>query len=350
MRWSLPSWALFAALAACAPTPPPAGTSTAGPPAPAICRIGPDDAAPAQQVAERGIGGTGISNEEGDRGIGGTGIVGVITGFASICVGGLEVEYAPTLAADLDGQPGSVADLRAGQVVVVEASGRADALRAERLALRFEASGPVERRDGTTGLQVAGQRVIFAPGMRGGRDWQPGDWVAVSGLRQADGTIMASRLDRRAPGRILVRGIAQREGAGLLRLGQLRFRRSLLLDVQPGLPVVLTGHLDGGAFVLDRVETDLVLADPARRFGPAVDRIVIEAYIGVAAGRLQMGHGTGFAAGLARPLPGGTPGLPRRGVMDLRRQSDGSFSGTELRAPGQAAGYRGEGLGGLSPR
>ncbi|WP_200845450.1 DUF5666 domain-containing protein, partial [Roseomonas sp. 18066] len=258
------------------------------------------------------------------------------------------MDYAPTLAADLDGQPGSVADLRAGQVVVVEASGRADALRAERLALRFEVSGPVERRDGATGLQVAGQTVLFAPGMRGGQDWQPGDWVSVSGLRQADGSIAASRIDRRQPGRILVRGVAQREGAGLLRLGQLRFRRSLVLDVQPGLPVLLTGHLEGGVFVLDRVETDLLLADPARRFGPGVERIVIEAYIGVAAGRLQLGHGAGFAAGLARPLPGGAPGMPRRGVMDLRRQSDGNFSGTELRAPGQAPGFRGEGLGGFS--
>src|SRR5690349_21550179 len=40
-----------------------------------------------------GVGGTGIGSESDNGGIGGTGIVGTITGFASICVNGLEVHF-----------------------------------------------------------------------------------------------------------------------------------------------------------------------------------------------------------------------------------------------------------------
>ena len=41
-----------------------------------------------------GIGGTGISND--DYGIGGTGIIGTISGFGSIIVNGLHIEYSQT--------------------------------------------------------------------------------------------------------------------------------------------------------------------------------------------------------------------------------------------------------------
>ncbi len=46
----------------------------------AVCRVGHDGGA---VVADRGIGGTGITakTRTSDRGIGGTGIVGVVTGF-----------------------------------------------------------------------------------------------------------------------------------------------------------------------------------------------------------------------------------------------------------------------------
>ena len=46
------------------------------------------------QQATGGIGGTGSTADNG--GTGGTGIVGVVTGFASICVGGQEVHFDAT--------------------------------------------------------------------------------------------------------------------------------------------------------------------------------------------------------------------------------------------------------------
>ncbi len=150
-----PAWLVLLALAACGgPPPPPAAPSaatrvTAGP---AVCRVGPDGGRP---VADRGIGGTGAPNvQTADRGIGGTGIIGVITGFASVCVAGEEVALPPNLPATIDGQPGSVDDLRAGQVIAMQAAGPADSLLAREIVVRHVVIGPVQ----STGDRGAGGR------------------------------------------------------------------------------------------------------------------------------------------------------------------------------------------------
>src|SRR6188508_2085043 len=78
-----------------------------GSPAPVIQRgpgdeggvggTGVDDAQTAGSDREGGIGGTGVEPDDDEGGIGGTGIaaetavIGTVTGFASICVGGTEI-------------------------------------------------------------------------------------------------------------------------------------------------------------------------------------------------------------------------------------------------------------------
>ncbi|WBV45134.1 DUF5666 domain-containing protein [Pseudoroseomonas cervicalis] len=330
----------LALLAGCAgpAAPPPPAPVAAAPTAP-LCRIGADDGPPAPlRLAERGIGGTGISAEEGgDRGIGGTGIVGVLTGFASLCVNGLEVGTDAQAAEEP--AAGLRLPLRAGQVVVVEAGGPAEALRARSLALRLELVGPVEAVT-EDGLRVAGQVLRLEPGFRGRRDWRPGEWVAVSGLRRPDGSIGATRLDAAPPGRVLLRGIARRQG-GTLRVGGLPVRSSLAMDVPTGIPLLLAGPLQDGVLLPDRVEIDWLQAEPERHFGPGIGRIVIEAYVGLEAGTLRLGAARLPAAGLSA---GGTP---RRAVLDARRQGDGRLAPQELRAPGQAPGARDTALPGL---
>ena len=59
-----------------------------------------------------GLGGTGIthaqnSSENGD-GIGGTGVVGTISGFGSIIVNGLQLEFDPKTIVETDGKPTSL--------------------------------------------------------------------------------------------------------------------------------------------------------------------------------------------------------------------------------------------------
>lgn len=76
---------------------------------------------------EGGIGGTGfgpVAPEEDDSGIGGTGIaahgdtgiIGTITGFASICVGDVEIHYGTDSQVEIDGKPATAAQLAVGQV------------------------------------------------------------------------------------------------------------------------------------------------------------------------------------------------------------------------------------------
>ncbi len=176
-------------LAGCVvPTPPSvpsnAGTTTKDDPTlGGLCKVGPDGG---PLLADRGIGGTGIgvSGAGGiggtgepmrlaERGIGGTGlrpddlkgptrgvrpteilqpteiaqrttgIVGVITGFASICVDGLDIAVDHTVPIDIEGKPGDPNALRAGQVVAIEATGPTGALRAKGIAVRHEVAGDV---------------------------------------------------------------------------------------------------------------------------------------------------------------------------------------------------------------
>src|SRR5215472_7793969 len=59
----------------------------------AACTASPDSA---PLVAERGLGGTGLSSDGprmADRGVGGTGIVGILTGFGSTCINARQIAY-----------------------------------------------------------------------------------------------------------------------------------------------------------------------------------------------------------------------------------------------------------------
>ncbi|UUZ77687.1 DUF5666 domain-containing protein [Polaromonas sp. P1(28)-13] len=92
------------------------------------------------------LGGTGIS----EGGIGGTGIVGVITGFASICVNGVEVHFDAGTPVSDNGQPGSARQLAVGQVVAVRAAGAGAEVSARNIAgnpRRGRATGGARRRD-----------------------------------------------------------------------------------------------------------------------------------------------------------------------------------------------------------
>lgn len=319
-------------LGACAASVPPPMTTAAG-----LCRLGPDDGPPLADrgiggtgapiaIADRGIGGTGAPARIADRGIGGTGIVAVITGFASICLGGVEVALDPAVPVTLDGQPIAPSALRAGQLAVIDAAGSGMALAARSVELRQEVSGPVEA-VGTDGrLRVAGQPVQLAATTLGERHPVVGQWLSVSGLRGPDGVVQATRLDRRAPGEVLVRGQAT------LRDGRLRIGG---LDLQPNGPVeasgfvTATGRYRAGALADARLQPDRLASDPAAAFPATTRRILVESYAVAVAGGVRLGAG---------PLLPGEAGLgaaaPRRAVVEFERQPGGGFRATGLRREG----------------
>ena len=275
---------LFALLPSCAsqpsgplplPPPPPPAHHASLPAAnvvPRFCGPGSDGSV---QVVERGVGGTGIAPTDqrtAERGIGGTGIVGVITGFGSVCVNRLEVALKGSLQVEVDGHRIAGTTLRAGQVVAIGAEANGTGLRARSIAVRHEVSGPVEviNVGGNDVVIVAGQRVAVLPSTLGYKGLAPGDWVAVSGLRTADGTIVATRIDQRDPGQVVVRGLLASGDNGTWRIGTLALRSLPGRAASIGAQVAASGRYDETGLSVEEVSPDLLASDPPAYFGPAV--------------------------------------------------------------------------------
>ena len=233
-----------------------------------------------------GIGGTG--NREG--GVGGTGIVGIITGFASICVNGVEVQFDADTPVSENGQPGSPKQLAVGQVVAVRAQGVGQELSASRIAMIHAAVGPVDAINSAAGeFSVLGQTVrpldkTLMVGMR------TGNWVRVSGHRLAQEEIAASRIEAIAaqPLAQLIGTISKLENDSLTVEGtRIRFDvRQNGGDLVVGGEVVISGQWDGRELRAQRVESDPVSDSLGK-----VDQVVLEGYIRKLDGnQLHLGH------------------------------------------------------------
>jgi hypothetical protein len=231
-----------------------------------------------RRLADRGIGGTGVT----DGGIGGTGIVGTITGFGSILVNGLRIEYDARTPVSADLGEATAGDLRVGQVVAVEAATVNRQLVARSIALRTEVSGPLTQvSEGGRGLQIMGQAVVIdaASIARGGgldpTELAVGQWVTVSGLRDADGFIVATRIDsRRAGGLVGVRGPVDGDGGGL-RIGSLELAAPPGLAFERGRTTFVAGELvAGGTLAVRRA-----VPEPFVPFGGRLATISVEGFV-----------------------------------------------------------------------
>jgi len=109
-------------------------------------------------LAQSGIGETG--NTADNDGIGGTGIIGTITGFAGICVNGIEIHYDKHTAISADGRGATLGELAIGRVIAVRAFGVNRELATRSIAVLHAAIGPVGNLDAKAGeMQVLGQTV-----------------------------------------------------------------------------------------------------------------------------------------------------------------------------------------------
>lgn len=297
-----------------------APTSTT-PVTPAICQIGPDGG---PVVADRGIGGTGIDNNAiptADRGIGGTGIVGVVTGFSSVCVAGLEISYGSTTPVSIAGSPATVDELRAGQVVAIDATQNSSGLRARNILVRHEVTGPVQSVSADGVLTVAGQRVILDPTARGVTALKRGDWVAVSGIRRPEGAIVATRIDYATPGVVTVHGRLD-ESNQVWRLGGLIVQPAPGSAPPSGRFVVATGEERNGELFADSIVPDLLVSNPPAYFGDAVQRFVIESFVRATDGSIEMSGG--FSARIAgEPGEAALSNAPARAIVAFQRQDHG---------------------------
>jgi len=240
-------------------------------------------------VEPGGTGGTGIDPggaKLDPGGIGGTGqraeaeigVLGVITGFGSICVNGIEVHYDANTQVALNGDLSSAGALRVGQVVSVLAIGSGTQARAHWIDVVDAAVGPVTAVENAGTLQVNKERVriepstVLGPGLERARlaSAQVGDILRVSGLRNAEGVIVATRVEAAPPGtralaaeaadpslgRFLVEGYVTDIGAQAVRVGPTRFR--IASDLAPQLArgqlVRLEGRSEGGNRIVERAD------------------------------------------------------------------------------------------------
>lgn len=269
-------------------------------------------------AARGGIGGTGAPAEGG---VGGTGIVGTITGFASICVNGLEVHFDADVPVSENGSAATAARLAVGQVVAVEAAAGSDGLRARQISILNAYEGPLtsDGRGSNGMLQVMGQPVRLAPGAHLDAGVRAGDNVRVSGLRNADGEVLATRVERAA---------GLREASALGQLDAPDRLHGLGLDGAIGMPgdeVLVRGQWAEGRLRVASHREDPSLPFADRVHNAAVEGLVAERNareLRIGGFRAELGADTQFSGGEREEL-----GVGRRVRIH------GAFSGPrEIRA------------------
>ncbi|OGQ88975.1 MAG: hypothetical protein A2512_09745 [Deltaproteobacteria bacterium RIFOXYD12_FULL_56_24] len=288
---------------------------------------------------ESGIGGTGQLADK-KTGIGGTGflagndgevlgIVGRITGFGSILVNGVKVEFKSATPVFLAGRQATSADLSVGQVVEVLAVNSNGTVRAESIAIRPEVVGRISSpAPDKTAFQILGQQVVIGADTILPATWSNGPpagaTVRVGGFRDAQGRIFASRIEEGLPDEadFLIGVVQARSAGGAVVDGLPVTFAGAADDLQVGDIVRIRGEYRQGTLVAQTVERDR-----PGLFQVRVDRLLVEAVPVV-------GPGGGFRLGtlpfrvkemsdldLDRPQVEGMP-LLFMGVMD----ADGGFN------------------------
>ena len=226
---------------------------------------------------EKGIGGTGSKLAE-EGGIGGTGIIGTITGFASICVNGVEVHYDNNTPVTVDGRLTSVRELAVGQVVVTRALGFGQEVTAKHIAVVHAAVGPISHINHQTGeMHVLGQ-VVRASESRDLSHLKVGDWTQISGHRLANGAIMASRIETNPTSlEARINGQVTHVDAKGYEIHGARIEhdfKSNPANIFKGMEISVAGHWNGA-----NLQAQHVQVEPTRQAIGQVDHLVIEGYV-----------------------------------------------------------------------
>lgn len=232
-----------------------------------------------------GIGGTGIGTQSVTAS-------GVVTGFGSVFVNGVEFETSQATQVIIDDSPNRLeSELVTRQVVTVEGTLNADQVTgtAERIVFADNVQGPVSHiNSGTNILQVLGQTVVVIDitvlaGFASLAELTDGDILEVSGLVLGGGAIVATYIERQSPpvssAEINVEGVIENLTATTFSLGNLSVDYSLVLP--QNLPF---GGLREGLFVevksiqLPDSATDVLIAmsvEEEDNFNPAPGELVL---------------------------------------------------------------------------
>ena len=142
-----------------------------------------------------GLGGTGLlaNQASDDNGLGGTGILGQITGFGSIFVNGIEVEYNDKTPFSINGKTANYQPLHIGDIVEILTEDTEKHTQAVAINLRHEIIGVVKSANPATYSFMINNQKIIQP-INSQPLPQVGKRVAVAGFRINEKTIMSSRV------------------------------------------------------------------------------------------------------------------------------------------------------------
>lgn len=238
-----------------------------------------------RQDEEQGIGGTGHqlaptttlapASGDDDEGIGGTGIVGVIAGFASICVNGQEIHFQSDTPTQVDGTPARADKLALGQTVAVRAVPVAGGYQAHEIQVWHEVRGPVESIDlGAGAFTVLNQRVQAPASLL--FQVAVGDRVAVSGSRMPDGQIRPLRIEVIAieAGVDLIGPVTGLVDGGIVMAGQIVRLPPGAAKPALGSEVMARGQMLDGEFRAERLTIN-----PRLAFSVPVERVHLQGYV-----------------------------------------------------------------------
>ncbi len=227
-----------------------------------------------------GIGGTGHGG--GEEGIGGTGIIGVIAGYGSICVNGQRIQYDSDTPTHVDGLAARAGELALGQIVTVTARPAADehTYQAEAISVLHALAGPVEQLNiGAGTLRILGQTLRLPEEAM--RSIHIGDRLLVSGNRQPDGEIVATRVARlRGGGGERITGPVGGLSENGFHIGEQEIR--VPAGARPpraGVEVQVRGRLSRGVLLADTVRVD-----PATAFVRPIRTLNLQGYVREASG------------------------------------------------------------------
>ncbi len=252
-------------------------------------------------VPEGGIGGTGHQPEGG---IGGTGqkltqyklnnngklaVVGVVTGFASVCVNGIEIHYNEQTLVSINGESSSTSSLAVGQVVSLTADSTPKGWNASKISTNDAVSGPVTKFLGPDRVEVLGQTVNIPseaiPAMDSS-NLAVGQHIRVQGTRLLNGEILATSATRAPNGPVVLTGAAQKQSDGTVRIGGVKVGNLPPQLVNSGQDVSVTGRMVGTTLQASK-------AIPAIRVDANAQQLSVQAAIvGAQGGRIQLGNGT----------------------------------------------------------
>ena len=248
---------------------------------------------------DSGIGGTGINNggmggtgseEESigtlkntinDSGIGGTGIIGTITGFSSMCVNHVEIQYDSDTPISVNGRLSAITDLTVGQVIAVQAEESDGAYIARNIAVNNAIVGPIsDLKPEAHQMRILGQTIKIGqlPDSGSLSNLKTDQWVQVSGHRFADGTIVASHIESIPPsGEVTINGYVNHVDSSGFEINGTRIDydvKSLSAELTQGSEVRIEGNWDGAYLKAQYIEIE-----PTRNSLGNVDHLIIEGYV-----------------------------------------------------------------------